>query len=68
MRMLISITHVREKWPTVHNNGHTTEGVLDLRNIAVSEKTPQFFLPSLVGNNGFEEGGGEGRGRKWRVA
>ena len=27
--------------------GHTTEGVLDLRNEAVSEKTPQIFSPSL---------------------
>ena len=41
--MLISITHVREKWPPVH----MTEGVLDLCSEAVSEKTPQMFWPSL---------------------
>ena len=45
MRMRISITHVRGKWPPVYYTyGRTTEGVLDLRNKAVSEK---ILLPTL---------------------
>ena len=33
----------QEKWPTVRTHGRTMEGVLDLCNGAVSEKTPQIF-------------------------